>query len=369
MNVTNSTFETVQNYREKESFCFPVLSGIWYLAGNMTSARDFHKSIFITTTRIVQIVGGSDGSSDLSSTEIFVVRNGSFVQQGSTSAMRRFHTVDCLNDRTVLIAGGWHSVWTAELYDPLVGVSNASIRLNTPRAEHASAVINDSLNGTTKLLLVGGMDGTGKLASGDVFDTSTGVFTLVDNNMTSSRYYHTATAVDGGHVLLAGGINNDTVKLDSLELYNCSSNLFVPISARLSTARAYHTATYIPSIQAVLFVGGRSQTQALRTYDLFNVSTLTFSILNGSTLNARAYHTATLLLDEQVLIVGGQNSVRLSSCELYNPVTNSFESVSDMSTDRGDHTSTLLPHTGHVLTCGGQNENGMVLSSCELYRP
>ena len=369
MNATNERFETFQNYREKKFFCFSVLSGISYPAGNMISARDFHKSVFIPATETVQIVGGSDGFSDLSSTEVFVARNGSFVQQGSTLAIRRFHTVDYLNDRTVLIAGGWHSIWTAELYDPLTGVSNRSIPLNTPRAEHASAVINESLNGTMKLLLVGGMDVRGKLASGDVFDTKTGVFTLVDNNMTSSRSYHTATTIDNGHVLLAGGINNDTVKLDSLDLYNSSSNLFSPISARMSTARAYHTATYIPSIQAVLFVGGRSQTQTLRTYDLFNVSTFTFSILNGSTVNARAYHTATLLLDEQVLVVGGQNSVRLSSCELYNSVTNSFESVSDMSTDRADHTSTLLSHTGHVLTCGGQNENGVVLSSCELYRP
>jgi hypothetical protein len=335
----------------------------------MTSARDFHKSIFIMATGTVQIVGGSDGPSDLSSTEIFVTWNSSFVQQGSTSAMRRFHTVDRLNDQTVVIAGGWHSPWTAELYDAIAGVSNTSIRLNAPRAEHASAVINDSLNATTKLLLIGGMDGTGKLASGDVFDTNTGVFTLVDNNMTSSRCYHTATALDNGYVLLAGGINNDTVELDSLELYNSSSNLFVPISARLSTGRAHHTATYIPSVQAVLFAGGRSQSQTLRTYDLFDLSTFTFSILNGSTLTARAYHTATLLLDEQVLIVGGQNTVRLSSCELYNPMTNIFKSVVDMSTNRADHTSTLLSHTGHLLVCGGQNDNGTVLSSCELYRP
>ena len=346
-----------------------MLAGIWNPVGNMTSPRDFHKSVFIKATKTVQIVGGSDGFSDLSSTEIFVSWNSSFVQQGSTSAIRRFHTVDRLNDHTVVIAGGWHSPSTAELYDPIVGVSNASIRLSTPRAEHASAVIHDGLNATTKLLLVGGMDGTGKIASGDVFDTNTGVFNLVGNNMTTARCYHTATGLDNGYVLLAGGINNDTVELDSLELYNSSSNLFVLISARMSTSRAHHTATYIPSIQAVLFVGGRSQTQSLRTYDLFNVSTFTFSILNGTTLVARAYHTATLLLDEQILIVGGQNTVRLSSCELYDPVMNTFKSVNNMSTDRADHTSTLLSHTGQLLVCGGQNNNGMVLSSCELYRP
>jgi hypothetical protein len=346
-----------------------MMSGNWYLTENMTTARDFHKSTFIMNTSSVLIVGGSDGSSDLSSTEAFLSSTGSFLRQGNTSTIRRFHTVDRLNDRMVVIAGGWSSPMTAELYDPLVGVSNATIPLSAPRAEHTSAVIDDGGSSTTKLLLVGGLDSTGKLASGDLFNTTTGMFTAVGNNMSSTRCYHTATALANGCVLLAGGINNDSVTLDSLELYNSSLNLFEPLSTRMSTGRSHHTATYIPSIQAVLFVGGRSSTVTLKTYDLFNVSTFTFVVLNASTLNARAYHTATLLLNEQVLIVGGQDIPRLSSCELYDPLLDTFTSVANMSTDRADHTSTLLANTGQVLVCGGENQNSTVLNSCELYQP
>ena len=305
----------------------------------------------------------------LSSTETFLSSNGSFLRLGNTSAIRRFHTVDRLNDRIVVIAGGWSSPLSAVLYNALVGVSNATISLSAAHAEHGSSLINDGSNGTTKLLLVGGLDGTGKLDTGDVFHTTTGVFTAVSNNMTSTRCYHTATAIGNGYVLLAGGVNNNTVALDSLELYNSSSNLFVPLSARMSTGRSHHTATYIPSIQAVLFVGGLSQPGVLQTYDLFNVSTFTFAVLNASTLNARANHTATLLLDEQVLIVGGQDILRLSSCELYSPITRTFTTVANMSTDRADHASTLLANTGQVLVCGGENQNGTVLNSCELYQP
>ncbi|CAF0931006.1 unnamed protein product [Adineta steineri] len=336
----------------------------------MTTARDFHKSAFILATNSVLLVGGSNGNFDLSSTETFLESNSSFVRQGDTFQIRRFHTVDRLSNYVVVIAGGWSALQTAELYDPLTGISNTMINMTAPRAEHTSAVIDDGSSSTTKVLLVGGQDTAGKLATGDVFDSRTHVFTAVTNNMTSARCYHTATAIGNGYVLLAGGINNASVELDSLELYNSSSNLFVPLSARLSTGRSHHTATYIPSIQAVLFVGGLSQTLALKTYDLFNVSTFTFTILNASTLSARAYHTATLLLDEQVLIVGGEDTyVRVSSCELYRPVTNTFITVNNMSTERADHTSTLLTNTGQVLVCGGENQNNAVLNSCELYQP
>jgi hypothetical protein len=341
----------------------------WYLTENMTSARDFHKSAFISTTNSVLLVGGSDGFSDLSSTETFFSSNGSFLRRGNTAVIRRFHTVDRLNDRLVVISGGWSSLQTADLYDAVVGVSNKTINLSAPRAEHASTVIDDGGNSSTKLLLVGGLDLTGALATGDVFQATTGVFSATSNNMASARTYHTATALTNGYVLLAGGSNNASVVLDSLELYNSSSNLFVPLSARMSTGRFHHTATYIPSIQAVLFVGGRFQTPSLQTYDLFNVSTFTFTVLNGSTLNPRAFHTATLLRDEQVLIVGGQSTVRLSSCELYSAVTGTFTAMANMPIDRADHTSTLLSNTGQVLVCGGENQNDTVLNSCEIYQP
>ncbi|CAF3733957.1 unnamed protein product [Adineta steineri] len=353
------------------SFMNIILSfGTWHLTGNMTTVRDFQKSAFILATNSVLIVGGYNSNSSLSSTEKFLESNKSFIRLNDTLQPRQFHTVDRLSNYVVVIAGGWSALQTAELYDPLLGISNTLINMTAPRAAHTSAVIDDGSSSTTKVLLVGGRDPTDTLVTGDVFDSTTGVFAAVANNMTSERYCHTATAIGNGYVLIAGGMNNASVDLDSLELYNSSSNLFVPLSARLSPGRSYHTATYIPSIQAVLFVGGFLQSVPLKTYDLFDISTFTFTILNASTLSARAYHTATLLLDEQVLIVGGEVTyVRTSSCELYRPATNTFITVSNMSTDRADHTSTLLTNTGQVLVCGGENQNSMVLNSCELYQP
>lgn len=346
-----------------------MLPGTWYLTENMTSPRGHAQSVFVPTMNAVQIIGGSDGTFEYSSTEIFFISNGSFHRRTDTLAKRFRHTVDYLNNRTIIIAGGWSALKTAEIYDPVLGISNGLINMSESRAFHASAVIDKNTNGTMKVLLTGGLIPNRVLDSGDVFNALTRKFTAVSNNMTSRRFHHTTTFIGNGYVLVTGGINNSSVKLDTLELYNSSSNKFVPLPVRMSTRRAHHTATYIPSMQAVLIVGGRSSIEVLQTYDLFNVATLNFTILNGTILYPRAYHTATLLSNDRVLIVGGQNTQRLSSCELYDSLSGGFVSVANMSVERADHTATLLPDTGQVLVCGGQNSNHSMLNTCELYQP
>jgi Kelch motif/Galactose oxidase, central domain len=341
---------------------------MWYLTENMASPRGYAMSAFVATMNSVEIIGGSDGSFNLSSIETFSVSNGSFYRQTNLSTKRFRHTADYLNDRAILIAGGVSAFRTAEIYDPLLGVSNRLINMSTLRAWHTSSVIDEDKNSTKKLLLTGGHNHTHILDSGDVFNTEANNFTVVTNNMMTPRWFHTATPIGNGYVLLTGG-SNASIKLDTLELYNSSSNKFVSLSSKMSTRRAHHTATYIPSIQAILIVGGWSMNGPLQTYDLFNVSTLNFTVLNGSTLNARSFHTATLLLDHRVLIVGGLSGQRLSSCELYDPVSKKFTAVANMSVGRADHTATLLTNTGQVLVCGGQNSNNMTLNSCELYQP
>jgi uncharacterized delta-60 repeat protein len=91
----------------------------------------------------------------------------------------------------------------------------------------------------------------------------------------------------------------------------------------------------------------------------------------GSMTAPRASHTATLLPNGQVLVAGGFNggfnSGSLSSTELYNPAAGTWSNTGSMSTNRSEHTATVLP-SGKVLVAGGQNSNGY-LSSAEVYDP
>lgn len=157
---------------------------------------------------------------------------------------------------------------------------------------------------STKVLLVGGSF-EGWLASGDVLDVKNGTVHPVNNSMTEPRQYHIATALPNGHVIIAGGCRNDGDCMDTLILYNSRLNRFIPLSPRLSVKRAFHTAT--------------------------------------------------LLLDGRVLFTGRSHNYGMTSCEIYNPLMNTFTQAANMPVGRYWHTATLLPKTGKVLVCGGRN--------------
>ena len=93
---------------------------------------------------------------------------------------------------------------------------------------------------------------------------------------------------------------------------------------------------------------------------------------------ARRGATATFIstgpLSGLVLVAGGENQsgTALSSAELYNPATGTFESTGSMTTARAFHTATLMtdgPLAGDVLIAGGIDNKGDVLSSAEILDP
>jgi hypothetical protein len=75
----------------------------------------------------------------------------------------------------------------------------------------------------------------------------------------------------------------------------------------------------------------------------------------------------TLLKNGKVLIAGGAgNSGELSSAVIYDPSSDSFTKVGEMTTPRSYHTATLLSN-GDILVAGGIN-SGKYLDSSEIYR-
>ena len=334
----------------------------WRRARNMTSERMLHRSTFINGMNLVLITGGSPHRS----IDTFFASNGSIIHQGDMTTTRYDHSADLLPDGLLLIAGSTvifnnphltRDGCMADLYDPRLGIVKRTVKMSACRFRHTSSMIQ--IGRSTKVLLAGGYDGSW-LASGDVFDVTNGTFHPVNNSMTEPREFHTATALPNGHVIIAGGCRNDGDCLDTLILYNSRLNRFIPLLPRMSAKRAFHTATYIPSIETILFVSSG-------TFDLFDVPTLSF-ISNGTTLQDRQDHTATLLLDGRVLFTGGSHGYGMTSCEIYNPITNTFTKAANMSVGRYWHTATLLSGTGAVLVCGGRNLDGL-FNSCELYSP
>ena len=335
----------------------------WRRAHNMSTERMFHRSAFVDRMNSVVITGGCSELIDG-----YFASNGSIIHRGDMTTTRCDHSADLLPNGLVLIAGspvmlqspyltGDDDGCVADLYDPQSTRVKRKVKMSACRFRHTSSIIHT--NNSTKILVAGGYDGS-SMASGDVFDFTNGTFHPVNNSMPDPREFHTATALPNGHAIIAGGCRNDGDCLDNLVLYNSRLNRFIPLLARFSGQRAFHTATYIPSIESILFVCGT-------LFDLFDVPTLTF-VANGTTLHSRQEHTATLLLDGRVLITGGIENYGLSSCEIYDPLTNKFTQAANMSIGRYWHTATLIPTTGEVLVCGGRNLQGL-FNSCEIYTP
>ena len=125
--------------------------------------------------------------------------------------------------------------------------------------------------------------------------------------MTSVRYFHTATLLSSGKVLVAGGYDISD-SLASAELYDPAADTWTATGS-MTNARAVHTATLLPDGRVLVAGGyfiqsGNYVPVPLASAELFDPSTGIWT-MTGSMTNARVGHTATLLPNRQVLVAGG----------------------------------------------------------------
>lgn len=185
------------------------------------------------------------------------------------------------------------------------------------------------------------------------------------NNISVPRSGHTATLLNNGQVLVAGGMEHNGVFFNSAEIYNSSTGKFTLTKQNMATERVGHTATLLPNGK-VLIIGGWDNKGVLTSAELYDPDAGTFT-LTGSMSVGRGDFTATLLPNGKVLIAGGENDRALSSAEIYDPATGKFKPTGNMNARRTMHAAALLPD-GKVLIAGG-GEYQRPLSSAELYDP
>src|SRR5439155_15338270 len=89
-----------------------------------------------------------------------------------------------------------------ELYNPATGTFVPTGSLNTSRYVHTATLLNNGI-----VLLAGGNGSSGVLTSAELYDPATGTFTPT-GSLNTSRYVHTATLLNNGVVLIAGGTDN-----------------------------------------------------------------------------------------------------------------------------------------------------------------
>jgi hypothetical protein len=253
-----------------------------------------------------------------------------------------------------------------------VQVVGGTPSMSTPRSGHTATLLNNG-----KVLIAGGSSasatGINGLDTAELYDPVSQTFTAIQSTMTTPRTGHTATLLADGTVLLAGG-NNSTAAM-SAEIYVPTTDSF-HATGNMTKARGGHAAALLLNGK-VLIVGGDPVNPVFLTpgtAELFDPSTGTFTA-TGNTNNSRGGPTATLLLDGSVLVAGGIESdggiglIDLISAELYDPNAGTFTLVGNMTIGRADHTATRLNDGTVLITAGDNTHNAEVFSSAESYTP
>lgn len=352
---------------------FTVAMTGFALTGSLATARMFHTATLLNTGTVL-VAGGVDGFAydTITSAELYNPATGAFTTTGNLNAGRIFNTATLLSNGQVLIVGGsdsnWNQIGTVELYNPASGTFTFTGSLNTARTSHSSTLLNNG-----KVLIAGGWNSNGNYitsdaASGELYDPTTGTF-VSTGSLTTARDTHTATLLNDGTVLIAGGFDSNANPLSSAEIYDPVAGTFT-LTGSLNIGRAVHTATLLNNGMVLIAGGYDFNGNAVASAELYNPATRSFTV-TGS-LNTPRYDGAqgTLLNNGMVLLAGGQdnNGNTLASAELYDPATGNFTATMSMNTTRQSLTTTLL-NNGQVLVSAGMDYFANVLNSAELYQP
>jgi hypothetical protein len=343
--------------------------GQWAAVPDLVNIRGTTTAVVLKDGKALA-AGGGVGQQGVAAAELFDPASGVWTPTGSLNQARRGHQAVLLPDGRVLVAGGINEgqlLASAEIYDPGTGKWTTTTPMSTPRLGNTLTVLangNVLATGGTSADTASGAGGGQTIrpdGTAEVYNVAAGTWTPTSGAMSTPRFEHTATLLDDGRVLIAGGqgppVSGNTAALATTEIYDVAVNSFRK-SNDMGDARFNHTAVKLPD-RTVLVVGGsggQNGDTSLATAEVFNPSDGSWSSA-GTLTNSRTGHTATVFNDGRVLVTGGESVTRgnrraLKSAEIFSLDKKEWRSAGDMNCPRSEASAVLLNDTSVLVVAG-----------------
>jgi hypothetical protein len=271
----------------------------------------------------VLIAGGAvDNSTWTNTTDLYDPTTKTITPGPDMNDQREGAIATLLPNGLVLIAGGRNSVGTlasTDLYHPKKNTISPGPAMNVARYDCAIVRLPGG-----KLMIIGGFGAVTQsqpLASTEIYDPPTNTFAApsATPTMNDARGGAQATRLPNGQVLVTGGTDSTGV-VATTEIYHPAKGIFTQ-GPDMSGPRKFHSQILLPNGK-VLIAGGYTDntgTNVVSTTDLYHPATNT--ITPGPDMNdPRGLASRTLLPNGQVLIAGGSNGPALNATtDLYTP--------------------------------------------------
>lgn len=347
----------------------------------------------------ILVVGGTDGSMDLSNIDRFSVDGNTRTVNASgnfnAANVRRNHASASYfagSAIRVLVCGGAISgtaTNTADVYTfgPSGAESVSSTgAMNSARSQHSACWLPDN-----RIFVHGGFNAMGAAqSSAEIYNPAMGTFSaLTVPGSVPARVAHTCCVLPNGQVLIAGGHNGSNVAVNAF-LYDPKTDTWTDTGSQID--RVGHTATMLVNGICAL-IGGRTNAGAtLNTATFYRTFAESGGIPAGFTTiamtalsSARAEHGASRLADGSVLVSGGFGSSNstLATSEVFipskftDPAIGFFTQTNpgavanmDLLDSRARHTQTTTASGSAAVIGGvtGTTASNTVLDTIEVFQ-
>lgn len=344
---------------------------------------DYHTASLLSDGSVLIVGGSGYQEAVHKRSFRYVPSTSNFVADAELISARMAHATFTLANGKVMVTGGWDptSPGTAfdpvykstEVYDPVAKSFSAGPDMNFPRRHHVATQLKDG-----RFLITGGIqlrgNGFGASTNAEIYDPNTNTFSTT-GHLNVGRWLHTATLLPDGRVLITGGRDNNCTgtcpvySLASAEIYDPSTGIFTP-TGTLNLSRFGHNATLLQDGQVLILGGENTDSQdpgMLFAAERFDPQSGTFTKAS-STAEARSFHSVTLLNNGKLLVAGGFRATvtATTSSEYFDPANGTTRLGAEMNELHARHTATRFDN-GEVLILGGTYSSGPA-ASAEIFK-